>query len=191
MPVLWPPSSPLFGSRKRGAEAQLRTYAVYYDVFDETLAAGNVDGTDSTDTNAVREVYDTGSRLSLSNALVMTGVGSPLDPALWHTTTTPGPWEMWNAYAVLWRLRNDSASGDVELGLDTNLSGGIGSKPIRLQSEGLYVDGIGPLLAVPADSYVSVLMVRRPDSAGYFYLYRTGTNDWRLFWMDDGPLVTI
>ena len=186
MPVLWPPSPPVFLDSGE-EEAQLRSYAIYYDLFDEVLAAGSVDGTDSTDELALRDVYDTGSNLNLNNQLELEGAVSAGDPGLWHETLVPAAWVTWNGYAHLWEIKNDA--GETEFGLDVDKSAGLADH-LKILSEELFVNGDGPTLDVTAGVTMSFLVVRRDDSAGYLYLYRTGTDDWKLFWMDDGPLIS-
>lgn len=187
--IFWPPSTPAVTGPI--AARKLRSYAIYYDLFDETLTAGNVDGTDSTDENALREVYDTGNQLELTEFLLMDYTGAS-DPSLWHTTLTPGPWEMWNGFAVFWQSTHSGITGGYTLGLDVDLTQGIAAPHIQVSNEFVYVGSTGPFYQVFAASQVQFMIVRRNDSAGYYYFRRLADSDqpWKLFWMDEGPLIS-
>lgn len=184
--TLWPPSPPSIIRRRR--TNQLRNYAVFYDLFDEVLAAGSVDGTDSTDKKAIREVVDTENRLSVNQALLMNGhTGSYDDPALWHTTLVPGKWVAWNGYAVLWQFETTAASGGPLLGYDTDLAYPV-ETVFDVSGGEINCKGTGSLHEYDVDTKYRVLAVRRNDSKGYYYLIQTGDGPWKLFWMDDQPI---
>lgn len=192
MPVLWPPSTPLITGAV--ADRVLRTNALYYDLFDEVLGAGSVDGTDSTDENALRHVYDTLGDLSLNNVMTMDNNAVGGDPSLWHTTLVPGPWTTWNGYAFFWTVK-PGPNPAMTLGIDDDLAAGV-PVPAKLSivndppNWSVKVVGSAPLLTFAPGDTVHFLIVRRNDSAGYHYLFRQDTDDWRLFWMDDGPLTS-
>lgn len=189
----WPPSTPAVTGPIE--EATLRAYAIYYDLFDEVLSGGNVDGTDSTDENALREVYDTASKTNLDGddmQMVPTGAG---DPSLWHTTLAPGPWTIWNGYAIYMKL-NTGTDPTMEWGLDEDQAAGITSPRIKIEPAifnnwvlSVLDDGL-LLFMHPASDDMSLMISRRYDSEGYLYFYRT-TENWRLFWMDEGPLKKV
>lgn len=194
--IFWPPSTPAVTGPI--PETTLRSYAIYWDIFDETLAAGSVDETDSTDENALREVYDT------LNDLVTTDVDDGIcyfylngltgDPCIWHKTLASGAWPMWNGYAVYWKLRGADPPA-LRIGLDENVTSGLSGAPVielyafGPSDFGVRINGSDALLVIADSTITSFMIVRRPDSAGYFYFYRTGAEPWKLFWTDEGPLI--
>lgn len=185
MPVLWPPSSPLFGGAK--GPKKLRPYAatLYWDVFDETVAAGSVDGTDSTSESALREVADTGLNLYLDgDELVLDGVALGYDPAIYYTTLAAGAWTMWNGYALLWAFTADGNGGEFVFAPTTPLLWGGDTHPSFSYAAGEVSLGTDTIISGLTDGETyQIMLVRRPDSAGYFILFRNGSNPWRLAWM--------
>lgn len=190
--IFWPPSTPAVTGPQ--PEAQLRINALYYDLYEEILSAGNIDGTDCTDENALRDVLDTNSDMTMDGEdLVLDASSTNDDPCIWYTTLGSAGWETWNGYAHYWRFKIASGPGH-EVGLDTDTIADLDAESARLylDDEGggiwrVYVNWADAIVYFPDDEEVSFLIVRRHDSEGYYYYYRTDGN-WTLFWMDEGPL---
>lgn len=193
MPVLWPPSAPLIASYT--APIPLRQYAIYYDLYEEVLVPGDIDGMLSTDENASRSVFDTYDDASMDGEdLVLDHNAYAYNPAIWYKTTPAlEAWDTWNGYAHYW-LITPGAGCSQYLGIDEDSSIGIGDPGIVQAASGaagywgFWIGGT-EIIRFTDGTVVGLMIVRRYDSNGYYYLYRT-TGDWILFWMDEGPLKT-
>jgi hypothetical protein len=181
--TLHPPYPP----RRSGTEeARLRIYgaSLYWDVFDETLVAGNVDGTDTTSASALRRVTDTGGLLSLDGDLVVfDNTADVFDPEIWFHTLADGAWTMWNAYALLWGIIPDEFGGEFAFAPESYY---IATEvyPSFLYAGGQILMNGGTIIEGLSDGELfQFMLVRRPDSAGYFILIRNGANPWRLAWI--------
>ena len=184
--TLWPPTPPAVTRHLPGGK--LETYALYYDTFDETLTAGNVDGTDTTDENALRDVYDPSNDLHLDNKLIMDQYPGD-QPAIWFTTLASGAWEVRDGYAFFLKMKC-TLNGNMKAGFDEDLTAGLLSEPGIITGyywgEGSYVFDMGDsgTFVFPVDTVISFLVVRRYDSAGHFYFYRLEDGPWQLYFVD-------
>lgn len=97
----------------------------FRDLFEGTLGAGSVNGTTSSDGNALRAVTDTTSKITISDSLVIANPSTSTfgDPGIKYTTLAGGEWTIADGDAVVFRIDPADDPGDAIIGIDNDLSG--------------------------------------------------------------------
>lgn len=155
------------------------------DQFTGTLAAGSVDGTPTSDGKGLRVVADTGSGLSIANALSITPQNIYGDPAISLTDLAGSPWTgVVAAFAeVLWGVGTNSSIG---ASLNTppalRATGGQVLDNYRTGTSGIRL-GTGPYLLPPIVEGQREFVLHAQCVAQRHFLRRSGaTGAWALTW---------
>ena len=184
MGLLFGPRRALLGGIEVGIQWLLR------DDFDDTRAAGSVDGTPATPGPGTRSVLDTGNNLEVTGGnAVINGRAANFDPGLWYDETFTRVY----GRILLFNIRRGGTSNRLYFGADTNQIGAPSSSDLHWMSQvdnalKRYNTG-GPTIAQPVpDTNYNIAIVFR-TTGDYTFIKGGAFSNWTLIWSDNAEVA--